>query len=901
MIKTFYSLIGLLIILSFSRIDAQDFDPASIPEKYGSTNYGTDFWLTFHPNYQAAQSSNSIRIYISSTVETSVKLEVPGRGYQAQMNTIPNNTIQFDIPITIGQPFSGGMSLPPPIEQVYDGAGIHITSMDPIVVYGLARGSGSSDGYMAIPISTWGKEYIIASWADDSNNETDFRPSYASVIAAYDNTRVSFILGGNSNTQTKGGMEPGELKQFTLYSGDVLVIPSMGTYSDLSGSKILANKPVAVVTGNRCTAIPETENNCDYLIEMELPTQVWGKEFHVGTINKRKKNPIIKIMAKEEGTKIYKNGVEIASIKYAGGLESDGWLRMRTDNGKPTPVTIRADKPVCITLFNPSRSEDTVNIDPFQMLQIPIEHYQKEVFFTTPSAKNYIEFPTNVINIIYESDDMGTVPDELEFAQESYGKLQWEKVNLTSPAPGSAFIGTSNGRRYYLKQFQLPAYGTYKVRANNPIMVYSYGYSPSASYGYPASAVLVNLEKGLDTLGPVPSYTVECNGTVDNAIIEDYPQNNDRSNLSVVCLQNNSSFNYNFSYISFMPGEKNKTTWNLSVKDKSKDARAVITFGDRTGHDTTIVVNYYVRKPAFRQKSIDLGLIRIGNEELTDIWLLNQSPTAPLILNNIFLKYNDRGFELLDENLDTLSFPMMISPLDSVKIKVRFTGVQKGVYSDSIGVSDDCSTWMLGYVKAETGKPEISVSDFTFPDTYLQNKASGQIVIRNEGNFNLVITDYNPPGDPAFKIDIQVFSETNPLILGPGQYYTIEATFEPTQEKDYIDSAVFVSDAMGTDPATILAGKGVIKVGVEDNDENNHYLSIYPNPADGQLVVRYDKLFSAFNIRIYDIYGNSVEEKTFENGRTSLILDVSGLSNGVYFLLLNSMNGTVKSSFSIMR
>ncbi|MBI5324232.1 MAG: T9SS type A sorting domain-containing protein [Ignavibacteriae bacterium] len=900
MAKKFYLLTGIIIILSFLNIEAQDFDPTTIPERYGSTNFGTDFWLTFHPNYQAAQSSNSIRLYVTSLVETSVKVEVPGKGYQAQLNTIPNNTIQFDISITIGQPFSGGMSLPPPIEQVYDGAGIHVTSDDPIVVFGLARGSGSSDGYMAIPISTWGKEYIIASWADGSNNETEFRPSYVSVIAAYDNTRVSFILGGNSGTQTEGGMQPGELKQFTLYSGDVLVIPSMGTNSDLSGSKVLANKPVAVVSGNRCAAIPETENNCDYLIEQELPTQVWGNEFHIGPINKRKKNPIIKMMSKEESNKIYKNGIQIATIKYIGGMENDGWLRMRSDDNKPAPVTIRSEKPSCVTLFNPSRSEDTVNIDPFQMLMIPVEQYQKEVFFTTPSAKNYIEFPTNFVNIIFESDDIGTVPEDLEYAQESNGKMQWEKVNLTSPAPGSPFIGTQSGKRYYLKQFQLPAFGTYKIRASKPLMVYSYGYSANASYGYPASSVLSNFEKSLDDMIPVPTYTVECDGTVDNASIEDYPQNNDRSNLSVVCYQNNSSFNYNFTYGSFMPGEKNKINWNLSVKDRSKDARAVITFGDRTGHDTTVIVNYFVRKPVFNPKTLDLGLVRVGNNDVTGLWLNNQSTSSPLILNNVFLKNNDRGFEILDSNLNVISLPLIIAPSDSFKLMVKFTGVQAGVFSDSIGISDDCNTWILGYVKSEAGKPKIAVSDFNFPDTYLQTKISGQISIRNQGNYNLVITGYNPPTEPAFSYVLQEISESKPLVIGPGQIFTFEAMFQPVEEKEYIDSIVFVNDASETDPTTILTGKGVIKVGVDEKDFTSSGLSIYPNPADYKLIVRIDNSVQFPVIRIFDVYGNCVIEKISNYEGNGIVLNVSDLSIGVYYLVLISNQSTLKSRFNII-
>jgi len=634
---------------------------------------------------------------------------------------------------------------------------------------------------------------------------------------------------------------------------------------------------------------------------MEMPTELWGKEFHIGNIIKRKKNPIIKIMPKEPGTKIYKNGIEITSIKYAGGLESDGWLRMRTDNGTPKAVFISSNKPVSITLFNQSRTEDTINIDPFSIIQIPLEQYQNEIFFTTPSTNNSLEFPTNLVSIIYESTIDGTVPDDMEIGKEEYGRLEWTKIRINSPISGVPFGIASNGKMYFFKSYALPKFGTYKIRANTPIMVYSYGYSNEASYGYPAGSGLVNLEKNLDTLGPIPTYNVECDGSVVNASVEDMPKNNNRSNLSIVCFHNHYSYNYDFNYNDFVPGENNKTNWNLDVKDKSKDAKAVITFGDRAGHDTTVVISYFIRKPAFRNKSLDLGLIRFGHDTLGDIWLLNQSATAPLILNNIFLKYNDRGFELLDANMDVLSFPLILSPLDSVKLMVRFTGVQKGVYSDSIGISDDCTTWMLGYVQAETGKPEISVSDFSFPDTYLQSKVSGQVVIRNQGNYNLIITNYIPPADKAFNIDIQDISVSKPLILVPGQFFTCEATFEPTQEKDYIDSAVFESDASETDSTLILTGKGIIKTGVNENDDKIGYLSIYPNPADGKLVVKFDKLISAYNIKLFDIYGNLVEEKAIEYGRTSLILDVSGLSNGVYFLLLNSVNYTMKSSFIIIR
>ena len=38
---------------------------------------------------------------------------------------------------------------------------------------------------------------------------------------------------------------------------------------------------------------------------------------------------------------------------------------------------------------------------------------------------------------------------------------------------------------------------------------------------------------------------------------------------------------------------------------------------------------------------------------------------------------------------------------------------------------------------------------------------------------------------------------------------------------------------------------------IHENDDKIGYLSIYPNPADGKLVVKFDKLISAYNIKTF--------------------------------------------------
>jgi len=68
------------------------------------------------------------------------------------------------------------------------------------------------------------------------------------------------------------------------------------------------------------------------------------------------------------------------------------------------------------------------------------------------------------------------------------------------------------------------------------------------------------------------------------------------SNLALVIFHKNNSINYNFEIKSedknWIQGEANKVHWKAWVIDPSKDAVAFLTFADRAGNDTTIMLQY---------------------------------------------------------------------------------------------------------------------------------------------------------------------------------------------------------------------------------------------------------------------------------------------------------------------
>ena len=182
------------------------------PKLLTSNNAGTEFWCTFHPCYELSSGGKNY-IYVSSPTTTTVTLEIPGKNYLVQKTTIPNDIIAFELDPSVAQPYRKTDMQAPEADNIYVGYGIHIYADQPIIVYGVCNFGYFSDSYLAIPVSALGKEYICASWADvgdDGLTLGDYYTSYTEIVAAYDQTRVIFTLGGTDSTRTAGGMKPGE-------------------------------------------------------------------------------------------------------------------------------------------------------------------------------------------------------------------------------------------------------------------------------------------------------------------------------------------------------------------------------------------------------------------------------------------------------------------------------------------------------------------------------------------------------------------------------------------------------------------------------------------------------------------------------------------------------------------
>ncbi|MDA3843113.1 MAG: choice-of-anchor D domain-containing protein, partial [Candidatus Kapabacteria bacterium] len=772
----------------------------NLPKLLGASNVGTEFFLTFHPPWPTAGAKNFIKIYVSSGVETDVKLEVPGKGYLKVQKTIPNDIIEFSLTPGIALPYSKTDRERPLIEQVFSGAGIHITSKDPIIVYGVLRFAYTSDGYLAIPLSGFGKEYIVASWPDPSggHNAMQWLPSYTSIVTAYDKTSVRVTLGGEDWTETAGGRWPGDVISERMNSADVLTIGTISKHGDLTGTKVRGNLPIGVISGNFCAYIPTGIAACDVLIEMDLPTNTWGTEYHVTPIFSRFKNSFIRVFAKENDTQIYRDGQALGLIPKAGGLHGEGWLEYRAAEGDPIPVVISGNKPISVTQYNPGIQDDAANdTDPFQMILTPLEQYQEEIVFNTPGIRGGFGFDNNFINVVYEATEYGTIPDDLLFAEVKDGKFEWIQFNNMEANPGDEFQVKINNKRYFSKTIRLNHDGVYKIRAKAPFTAYAYGNSWCDTYGFPTSVALGDLSIP-DTVAPDPEWEIDCFGNVDGKVTDMPDEAEYRSNLSLIYMASQLSYNYIFEYGRIIAGETRKTDWSLEVIDKQQEARAVLVFSDRRGNDTTIVIDFYPTLISIHEDEYNFGRLAVGESAEHTFWVINDSKVGDLNLTQLKLLFGTQGFEITENPIVTI-----VPPLDSVSFKVKFTATEEGMYEDSIGVGDPCFFWYKAYVQANVGAPRIVVGRYDFGSVNVDDSKYGIVTVQNIGSSALEIYSYTGPElKPVYEVlDWMAFEEygedptdEKPWIIKPGVEQIFEVKFTPDAEGIFLDSVVFTSN-----------------------------------------------------------------------------------------------------------
>ncbi|MGV3773231.1 MAG: GEVED domain-containing protein, partial [Verrucomicrobiales bacterium] len=442
------------------------------------TNRGTNFWLTFPGNY-APDPDNPIRLSLGIVGQrlTTGTVRIPGLGFSTNF-TIPGS-MEIVIPLPKGADLGGAIDL---IEK----KGIHVTASAEVAVFGLNKVNFTTDGFLGLPSDVVGRGYLVQAFKNTQTGVPELNGTQFAIVANEDATQVSIRPSVTTGTRTAGVSYT-----ITLHRGQTYQLRNTNDApADLSGTMILADKPISVFAGHQVANVATKDMfYCDYLVEQLVSVERAGTRFMSMPFATRVNGDTFRFAALQNNTTVLVNGSPSA-------LLNAGEMAERILSG---PTTILSDKPILVTQYaNSSDFDGRVNSDPHMIVLQHQGQYLPRVPFWTPSAG----FVSHYVNVIAPTAAIGTVTlDGVAIPAASF-----------TPIPGSGYSGA-----------QMPVTpGAHLVLANVPVGVVCYGWAEYESYGYPGGMFFGDTQPP-QFIGPTVPLQVNLGATSTGACTAPVP------------------------------------------------------------------------------------------------------------------------------------------------------------------------------------------------------------------------------------------------------------------------------------------------------------------------------------------------------------------------------------------
>ena len=254
------------------------------------------YYLGFFDNDRGSGGSLHLSLLLTTTETQPVSyfIDIPRTGNHYNGTITANNSTVVDLPSSI--------EVTSYSQRDY---GIYLeTSSTKVTVIGRSYTSHTTDTYLALPAikSKTISEYTYYAMSFYSPN------SYSSIliVGTEDNTAIRFKFTSNQHIYMYNNNY--YVYYYREYSfvinrlQTMYVYPSSASY-DLSGTRIITNKPVSVFSGHRCSYVPYSYGTCGYLIEQIPPTMFWGRVHYVAPLATRR-TYTLKVLAAYDSTQI---------------------------------------------------------------------------------------------------------------------------------------------------------------------------------------------------------------------------------------------------------------------------------------------------------------------------------------------------------------------------------------------------------------------------------------------------------------------------------------------------------------------------------------------------------------------------------------------------------------------
>ena len=342
---------------------------------------------------------------------------------------------------------------------------IKISSSAEISVTAFHRQGSNCDGFVVYPINALGTAYMAVSVSLNAQIGIVSPEDSITVELTFPSiTSVSINIEG-----TQYG--PGSTFRTVLNQYQTLQIQD-NSGSDLTGTLVRSNRPIAMFSGNSYTYIGNTAF-VDHLVEQLPPVSTWGTDFIVVPTPNTDTGGNIKVVASQANTnvQIFRSTV-VQRILFSAGDS----FAVQFTNAEFTWIT--ATKPVLVVQL--SRSGGSVPSEPAMTVIPPKSQYLTSYTASVPPLETGL-FQNHIFLISTFNQVPGIIYDGTPV-----GSGKW--VAVASATDGTAV------RRLSVTP------GLHTITNNAPLGVYQYGYvDTGCSYLYPTGQCL-------DAINSVVSY-----------------------------------------------------------------------------------------------------------------------------------------------------------------------------------------------------------------------------------------------------------------------------------------------------------------------------------------------------------------------------------------------------------
>ena len=372
-----------------------------------SAAYGTEFYVGAMRNLGGV--TQELNLYITTPSVSSVSFSV-----QTTNGIIGSYSVNSSVPVDISLPTTLVTN-----DGLYSSRfkGVYINSTNGGLISVLVvnvRLAGSYGEYMTYPYQNLDLseyQYYVVSTGTLATSVNAL--GEVLLVGNEDNTTVTVIptqtvsvpidIQTNSNSKT---VTAGSPFNFTIHRMQTFLIGA--PLLDISGTSIVSNKPLTVISGHECGNIPLV-CCCEHIAEQIPPTVTWGREFLLTPYASRSNGPYFKVVAALGSTSL--NFTCSASGGNNFYLPDAG--SVTTLHTSSSYCSIISDKPVLVTQLGPSQWSGSGNGDPVISLIPPIELHQENITLVIPALSeiinNYINIATTTKGSLYINGQLRSV------------------------------------------------------------------------------------------------------------------------------------------------------------------------------------------------------------------------------------------------------------------------------------------------------------------------------------------------------------------------------------------------------------------------------------------------------------------------------------------------------------